>query len=110
MQHTTVLRTCKSVKLCTECNKQIEINTLYYSGSHCSYHLKCWEKLTGQELAFTAATTQVASTTGDSPSASPDNSHTVLKLCYKCGKPTVGVIYDKGVCALHINDAVGDSV
>lgn len=113
MQTTMQLRVCKSMKICSQCGKQIYIGKEYFSGSHSAMHVVCYEtacKLNSIDFAMPELERPVQKQAEAPKDKTSDSSHTRSVPCYKCANPSIGEIYGSPVCGVHINDAVGDNV
>jgi len=89
------LRKCNSEKACTSCSKTILIGEVYHSGSYKSLCVACYEKEKKEAIENKVP---------------EDNSYIVSAKCNYCDQPAIGALWQKPVCAAHINQVITEYI
>lgn len=90
-----VKRMCRGGKSCNKCDNAIPDGDEYWSGPYKSLCLECYE---------IEKTAEVVS------SSIEDDSYIVSGSCSYCPASAIGVLWNKKVCAPHINQALTENI
>ena len=90
-----VLRICRTSKTCVKCKAIIELGKNYWSGPYKSLCEPCYE----------LEKTEIVSL----QNSEVDN-YIVSGTCFFCEQPAVGILWNKKVCAAHINQVITESL
>ena len=91
-----VLRECNSEKACSKCDKNIEKGEQYMAGPYKALCLNCYEIEKKESVSSTGK--------------GPNNAYIVSGTCAYCSEDAIGVLWNKKVCAAHINQVITESL
>ena len=90
-----VLRKFNSENICSDCDSTIAVASMYWTGPNKSQCIKCHDE---------------EKENGSSRSKSTDDSYVVSGTCKYCEQPAVGILWNKKVCAGHINQVITEEI
>ena len=90
-----VLRKCNSEKMCSKCENTISVGTMYHTGPNKSLCISCHdeEKISDSKKE-----------------KSGDADYIVTGNCMYCEHPAIGILWNKKVCAAHINQVITEEI
>jgi len=91
-----VLRECNSEKACSKCDKTIEKGERYMAGPYKALCIECYD-------------IEKKESTNNSDKKT-NNNYIVSGNCAYCSVDAIGILWNKKVCAAHINQIITESI
>jgi len=91
-----VLRECNSEKTCSKCDKTIEKGEEYMSGPYKALCIECYEIEKKESIS--------------APGKKTNEDYIVSGSCAYCSADAIGILWNKKVCAAHINQIITESI